>query len=113
LKQLLRESVAVEPVDFIYAAGLFDYLNDHLAVRTIKRMFDLLRRGGRLVVANFTPQSSGRAYMEAFMDWWLIYRTGAELDALAAGLPMGEVAGRNRIDDPYGNIAYLDLRKAG
>lgn len=111
LTQLLRGSVPVEPVDFIYAAGLFDYLSDRLATRTLQRMFDLLRPGGRLIVANFTPRSGGRSYMEAFMDWWLIYRGPAELDQLASVLPADQLRDRHAFTDRWGNIAYLDIRR--
>ncbi len=43
--------------------------------------------GGMLLIANFTPDSHGRGYMEAFMDWQLIYRDESQLYSLAAEGP--------------------------
>ncbi len=71
------------PFDFIYALGLFDYLDDDDATRLV----DLLRRQltghGRLFIGNFQPRQASRTYMEYWLDWWLHYRTAPELRALA------------------------------
>jgi hypothetical protein len=32
-----------------------------------------------LLINNYLPSLINAGYMEAFMDWWLIYRTEAEL----------------------------------
>jgi SAM-dependent methyltransferase len=61
-------------LDLIYSAGLFDYLSDPLAAALADRLFGMLRPGGRLLIANLAPDLRNIAYMEAVMDWWLIYR---------------------------------------
>jgi extracellular factor (EF) 3-hydroxypalmitic acid methyl ester biosynthesis protein len=68
--------------DFIYSAGLFDYLPTPSASALVQLLSSKLRHDGRLLIANFVPQSFGRGYMECFMDWKLIYRTEEELVAL-------------------------------
>jgi hypothetical protein len=42
-----------------------------------------------LLVGNFAPHCPTRAYMEWIGNWYLIYRTAADLEALAerAGIP--------------------------
>src|SRR5262249_40877300 len=44
----------ISDLDFFYAAGLLDYLNERLAQKLVHEMFKRLRSGGRLLVANFT-----------------------------------------------------------
>jgi cyclopropane fatty-acyl-phospholipid synthase-like methyltransferase len=39
--------------DFVYAAGLFDYLNVRAAKRLARAMFTMLRPGGRMLIPNF------------------------------------------------------------
>jgi hypothetical protein len=49
--------------------------------------------------------------METFMDWWLIYRTGAELRALFDEVPGDEVAGIDVFEDEIGAIVYAAVEK--
>ncbi len=76
--------------DLIYSAGLYDYLSEPIARRLTQRLLGMLRSKGRLLIANFLPGGSGRGYQELFMDWPLIVRDAAELQALALG---GSVSG--------------------
>lgn len=108
---LIRKKVAFKNVDFVYAAGLFDYLADALAVRLLAIMFEMLAPGGKLLVANFKPASHGRGYMEAFMDWYLLYRDECDLEQLTAEIPGDAIADRQTYSDSYGNVAYLELMR--
>jgi hypothetical protein len=110
LTRLIRGDLGLGGLDFIYAAGLFDYLNDRLASRTIERAWAMLAPAGRLTVANFTPESAGRAYMEAFMNWWLIYRSDQDMLGLIPEVVAAE-ASVTLETDAFGNIVYLKLRK--
>jgi extracellular factor (EF) 3-hydroxypalmitic acid methyl ester biosynthesis protein len=80
--RLLSPEVDVGQFDFIYSAGLLDYLSDISAARLIEALARRLTPGGRLLVCNMTPQTFGSGYMEAVMDWWLIYRTPAQMERL-------------------------------
>lgn len=73
--------------DFIYAAGLYDYLPASRATRLTARLFDLLDEGGELLVVNFMPDTYDAGYMESFMDWTLVCRTPDQLFALSEALP--------------------------
>lgn len=108
---LVRGTLLLEHVDLFYSAGLFDYLNDRLAAKTVVAMFDLLRPGGTLVVSNFTPESSGRHFMHAFMDWQLVYRNQQAMYQLADSLPEEAIRTITVDQDPYGNIVYLKVLK--
>jgi extracellular factor (EF) 3-hydroxypalmitic acid methyl ester biosynthesis protein len=90
--------------DLIYSAGLYDYLPETLARRLTARLLQMLRPGGRLLIANFVPTGSGRGYMELFMEWPLIVRNEAAMLALcAAAGAQGEVAS---FHDPHRNVVY-------
>jgi len=75
--------------DLIWSAGLFDYLEDRIAVSLLRRLWPRLAEGGRLVVGNFHPRNPTRTIMEWLGGWFLIHRTEAELLSLAAsaGIP--------------------------
>ncbi len=66
--------------DLIYAAGLYDYLPSLTAAQLTKAAFDMLAPGGRFIAANYTPETPCAGFMEAFLDWPLIYRTETEVD---------------------------------
>ncbi len=99
-------AAALGRFDLIYSAGLYDYLPDALARRLTQRLLGLLRPGGRLLVANFVPGGSGRGYMELFMDWTLVLRSPAQLEALAAEAGATLLQG---FVDPHRNVAYAEL----
>jgi extracellular factor (EF) 3-hydroxypalmitic acid methyl ester biosynthesis protein len=68
--------------DLIYAPGLYDYLPDKIARRLTTSLVSRLTHGGELVIGNFVhcPEAG---YMEAIMDWCLLYRTEDQLLSLA------------------------------
>lgn len=73
----------------IWSAGLFDYLNNRLATLLLRRLWRLLPQVGELVIGNFSPVNSTRAYMELLGGWILHHRSESDLAALArqAGIP--------------------------
>lgn len=52
-----------------------------------------------MLIPNFLASVRDTGYREAFMDWRLIYRTDADMHALAAGLPRNQVADYQVSDD--------------
>lgn len=72
--------------DLIWSSGLFDYFNDNLFSRVVRRYWKYLMPGGELVVGNFSTDNPSRNYMELF-EWHLFHRTQDELCLL------GEEAG--------------------
>ncbi len=96
--------------DLIWAAGLFDYLDDRAAALLIRRLWRDLRPGGRVVFGNFHPRNPSRAAMELCGQWFLIYRTAQELEALArrAGVPAENV---RVFAEPLGINLFCEIKK--
>jgi extracellular factor (EF) 3-hydroxypalmitic acid methyl ester biosynthesis protein len=104
---LRRAALAREQYDLVYTLGLTDYLDYRAMVLLHRLLHRVTAPGGRAVIANFRPDLSCTAWMEAVMDWTLIYREECELAEL------GRAAGfvpRTWID-PTGHIAWAELHK--
>jgi extracellular factor (EF) 3-hydroxypalmitic acid methyl ester biosynthesis protein len=108
---LFRGGERVSGLNLAYASGLFDYLPDALAARLLRALFEMLAPGGRLLIANFTPDNHGRAYMEAVVDWWLVYRDDGQMEQLADAVTGAAVYRRSVFHDDDGNIVYLELTR--
>jgi extracellular factor (EF) 3-hydroxypalmitic acid methyl ester biosynthesis protein len=86
--QLLKRSsrdqgiALTEQYDYIYCAGLFDYLADRACMRLITYFDKHLRPGGTLLVTNVHVNNPERYWMEHFMEWYLIYRDEASITQL-------------------------------
>ena len=111
VRSIIARKTVFSDMDFVYAAGLYDYLVAPIGMRLISRMFEFLRPGGRLLIANFSPSLPGIGYMETFMEWRLIYRTGDEMRALFGDLPADEIGGVDVFEDEIGAIVYAAVEK--
>ena len=96
--------------ELVWSAGLFDYLNDRLATRLLKRMWAWTKPGGTCVAGNFHVDNPSRNYMEWCGDWCLIHRTDDEMQRLCgdAGIPMNCV---EITHDSLGTIVYVVASK--
>ena len=105
-----------ERFDFIYATGLFDYLNDSIAVRLIQSSLEILNSGGCLLIANFASHMEDIGFMEAIMNWRLIYRSLDSFKKLANALPENMVADIKVYPEGYNQendcLLYLEVIKA-
>jgi hypothetical protein len=89
LMRLPERSDALPEADLIACPGLFDYLEDAAAAEMLALFWRRLLPGGVLMVGNFAPGHPTRSYMEWIGNWYLTYRTAADLKRLAeqAGIP--------------------------
>ncbi|HWV98741.1 MAG TPA: class I SAM-dependent methyltransferase [Candidatus Acidoferrum sp.] len=73
--------------DFIYCAGLFDYLSTAVCKRLMNVFYEMLAPGGLLVATNVSDAMNDsrpfRHSMEYILDWHLIYRDGVGVGAFA------------------------------
>lgn len=111
VRGVLARKVAYSDLDLVYAAGLYDYLAEPLAVQLTARLFAMLRSGGRLLIPNFNPSLRDIGYLEAFMDWWLLYRDDEEMDRLLSAIPEAEIARSSHYRERHGNITFLEVTR--
>jgi hypothetical protein len=112
VRQILSGKTKLGQYDFVYAAGLFDYLSAPVAAALTCRMFEMTRPGGLMLIPNFLTGVLDTGYMETFMDWRLIYRNHGDMQALAAALPRSAVADCQVFDDNDDAITCLLVSKA-
>lgn len=96
--------------DLVWSAGLFDYLADRSFVYLLKALMAVTRRGGEVVVGNFSDQNASRDYMELMGDWVLQHRTRDHLRTLAleAGAPADAIEVQW---EPEGVNLFLHIRR--
>jgi extracellular factor (EF) 3-hydroxypalmitic acid methyl ester biosynthesis protein len=113
VRQLLAGKLPLGHFDFVYAAGLFDYLSRPIASALLSRMFEMLGRNGTLLVANFASEFVDAGYMEAFMDWRLTYRSTREMQGLLDVLEENGASNIALFPDAWNSIIYASADKRG
>jgi extracellular factor (EF) 3-hydroxypalmitic acid methyl ester biosynthesis protein len=91
VNQLLKRATRDEHVpeherfDYVYCAGLFDYLSDKVCARLIEYFISRCRPGAKLLVTNVHANNPERHWMEHFLEWYLIYRDEKDVERLLPG----------------------------
>jgi extracellular factor (EF) 3-hydroxypalmitic acid methyl ester biosynthesis protein len=111
IRRLLTQKIQIGPFDVVYSMGLFDYLQQSTAQRLTWVMFQMLRPGGRLLVANFLPGIADYGYMESYMDWKLTYRTRLEMVEMSACIPQAKIRDMRIFAEENQNIIFLQVTK--
>jgi extracellular factor (EF) 3-hydroxypalmitic acid methyl ester biosynthesis protein len=115
--QVLKENTAragkKKEYDFVYCAGLFDYLPDTTCKQLMEVFFDWLVPGGLLLVTNATDAlNSSRPFrfsMEYILDWHLIYRDKEQLANLTPDSADKDYV--NVVAENVGTNLFLEIRK--
>lgn len=77
--------------DFVYCAGLFDYLSQRVCKRMVELFCTMVKPGGVVIVTNVATRNPRKAWMEYVMEWNLIYRDEKEmLDLVPEGIKARE-----------------------
>jgi hypothetical protein len=111
VKDVLRGHIALSGFDLIYVLGLHDYLSTAICQRLSEILFDMLNPGGQLVVTNVLPTLITSGYMEAFMDWWLIYRSQEHLMQLAETVPTQHLETIRLYTEENQVFAFLEIER--
>jgi SAM-dependent methyltransferase len=109
IRRILAGRTGLGGFDLVYSTGLFDYLHDTTGRRLVTSMLSLLKPGGRLLVANFLPEIRDIGYMEAYMDWNLVYRTRHEMIELTRDVHQREIHSLRIFAEENQNIIFLEL----
>ncbi|ALN74782.1 class I SAM-dependent methyltransferase [Aureimonas sp. AU20] len=108
---LLRGAYGLGTFDFVYAAGLYDYLPRAVAVKLTRRCMAMLKPGGRFLFANFSDRTKDDGFMEVFMNWELLLRSDEEMwDIINASIDRNTVEA-SVVPGENGEIAYGLIRK--
>jgi extracellular factor (EF) 3-hydroxypalmitic acid methyl ester biosynthesis protein len=110
IHQLLKaaasgESSLASQYDFVYCAGLFDYLSDRVCKRLVRLFYDWTSPGGLVLVTNVHEKNPIRHYMAHIAEWHLEYRDQPKFRSFASDAP-AEV-----LTDATGVNIFLELRK--
>ncbi len=104
----LRETLGER--DFIYSAGLFDYLNPRSFQALLAVLYDALAPSGHLIVGNVATHNPSRIFMEYCLDWFLLHRSPEELVDFANSLSPRPI--RVEVDaEPTGVNLFLRIWK--
>jgi SAM-dependent methyltransferase len=113
VRSLLTNAHDLGTFDFVYAAGLYDYLNDKVSIKLTKKCLEMLKPNGVFMFANFSEDIIADGYMETFMNWALLLRTEEDMwrimrsSAAEGAFDCYVRFGENR------NIVYGFMRKLG
>ncbi len=111
VRDIVLRSHELGKFDLVYAAGLYDYLNDKVAIKLTRRCIEMLKPGGMFLFANFSEDIVVDGYMETFMNWALLLRSKADMwrivnaSADPASIEAEVFFGENH------NIVYATMRK--
>lgn len=72
-----------EQFDIVWSAGLFDYFEDSIFIKLLRKFISWTTPGGEVIIGNFSVQNPSRNYMELIGDWYLHHRSEEELINLA------------------------------
>jgi hypothetical protein len=108
---LLRKEIDLGFFDLIYAAGIYDYLQDDLFIALTRRLWEMCRSGGTLLIANVTLDNPHIGYLEACMDWRFVLRDEERI-SLLLDAAIGPNHGAKLFREPTGIVAFAKLEKA-
>ena len=102
----LRRAIKTgQQFDLIYTLGLTDYLDTRSMQLLHKLMKACLALHGTMLLANFVPGHLGAGWMDAVMDWHLIYRDEAELEGFAQEIGLNARTWR----DPTDSVVWCEM----
>jgi hypothetical protein len=78
-----RQQIEMPPQDLIYSIGLIDYFGDPFVIRLMDWSHDRLALAGKLVLGNFHPSNTHRAFMDHVIEWRLIHRSEEDMHGLS------------------------------
>jgi extracellular factor (EF) 3-hydroxypalmitic acid methyl ester biosynthesis protein len=100
---------AGEKYDFVYCAGLFDYLPDKICRQLMNIFYDMVAPGGLLVSTNVDRSNPIQQMLDYVLEWHLIYRNGQQMATLRPDDALPDDA--SVVADPTGVNIYLEVRK--
>jgi extracellular factor (EF) 3-hydroxypalmitic acid methyl ester biosynthesis protein len=107
----ISENSVNDKYDFVYCAGLFDYLSDPVCRQLMNILYSLVAPGGLLLATNVDPSNPIQHWLGDVLDWHLIHRSGGQLRSLVP--PRADPDGTRVVSDATGVNLFLEVRKPG
>jgi len=95
--------------DFVYCAGLFDYLPDRVCKDLMNIFYGMLAPGGLLVTTNVDTSNPIRHMLDFVLEWHLLYRNGHQMRTLKPDDAPAENI--TVCSDQTGVNVFLEVRK--
>ncbi|MFS8148426.1 methyltransferase [Rhizobium sp. R635] len=111
VRGLLARKHQIGTFDLIYAAGLYDYLTDKVAIRLTQICMDMLKPGGVFLFANFSDEMADDGYMESYMNWELLQRSEADMWRIANASAAEDTVDKTVWFGANRNIIYSTIKK--
>ncbi|WJH38424.1 class I SAM-dependent methyltransferase (plasmid) [Aliirhizobium terrae] len=111
VRGLLARKHQIGSFDLIYAAGLYDYLSDKVAIRLTQVCLEMLKPGGTFLFANFSDEMADDGYMESYMNWELLQRSEADMWRIAHSSETADTVNTSVWYGHNRNIIYTTIRK--
>ncbi|ARO31553.1 SAM-dependent methyltransferase protein [Rhizobium sp. NXC14] len=111
VRGLLARKHQLGTFDLIYAAGLYDYLADKVAIRLTQICMEMLKPGGVFLFANFSDEMADDGYMESYMNWELLQRSEADMWRIANSSAAENTVEKTVWFGANRNIIYSTIRK--
>ena len=99
-----KQQLNLAPQHLIYSIGLIDYFSDKFVVKLINYGYGLLKPGGRMILGNFHPKNSNKAFMDHILEWRLIHRTEEDMNCLYQKSVFGCAAKSNQFENEGINL---------
>ncbi|MBL9126896.1 MAG: class I SAM-dependent methyltransferase [Verrucomicrobiales bacterium] len=94
--------------DFVYCAGLFDYVSDRVCRRLTSLFHEMTESSGLVLVTNVDASRPFRHSMEYLLEWHLIFRDRSQMNSL---IPDRSCVESDVLADPLQVNLYLEMRK--
>lgn len=107
LKQAIEKTDAVERYDFVYCAGLFDYLSDRVSSKLVRLFYHWCVPGGTVLVTNVHASNPVKGLMEHAMEWHLVLRSDADMLSLVPNMAKSKI-----YSDTTGINVFLEIYKS-
>jgi len=111
IRQLGEGQHLVGDMDLVYSSSLFETVPHAAAQGLARALFAMLAPGGVLFLTHFLSSLGEAAFLEAFFDWRMVYRTQADLFDLLTELPAETVATWVYSESPDASLGVLTIQR--
>lgn len=109
--QLIRREHAFRDMDVVYCCGLLETLPTAAAMGLARALFEMVRRGGTLILTHFLPRLREAAYLETFLDWRMAYRSQSDFFAVVQRVMQEAASQWTYGESPESTLGVLVVRR--